>query len=152
MEKIKTLSEKLKNNKIILIILIIGVGCLFVPSEKKEAVPEEGVYEREIRSATEKIIGEISGAGKVSVAMSFYDKGKSIPLTDKSENRESVNEKTVSQSGKVALFKEEYPSVRGGVVVCDGGDDEMVKGNIINAVSALTGAPIHNIKVFKMEG
>ncbi|MDO5479716.1 MAG: hypothetical protein Q4G23_11205, partial [Clostridia bacterium] len=92
------------------------------------------------------------GVGKVSVMLSFYDKGTAFPITDKTENGESMNEKTVSASGKVALFKEEYPSVRGAVVVCQGGNDERLRDDIINAVAALTGAAMHNIKVYKMEG
>ena len=58
----------------------------------------------------------------------------------------------MSASGDVVLLKEEYPSVRGVVVVCEGGDDKKVKNDILEAVSALTGAPFHNIKIFKMEG
>ncbi|MBQ2941237.1 MAG: hypothetical protein IJD97_03265 [Clostridia bacterium] len=152
MDSIKSLFEKLKNNKLILIILIIGVAFLFIPAEKEEKASYDGSYEKELSEKTEEILGKIEGAGRVKVMLSFYDKGTGIPVTDKTENRESVNEKTVSASGKVVLLKEMYPSVRGAVVVCDGGESERVKNDISEAVAALTGAPFHNIKIFKMEG
>ncbi len=153
MEKIKNIMGKIKNNKTILVILFIGMALLMIPAgEKNVKEPENNLYETELTEETEKIIGKIEGAGKVYVMISFNDKGKTYPVTDRNENGGSVNEKTVSVSGKVALRKEEYPSVRGVVVVAEGGGDERVKNDIINAVSALTGAPIHNIKVFKLEG
>lgn len=150
MIKAENIIGKLKNNKVILVILIIGVIFLFIPEGSKEEVRCDGNYEKEFTEKTKGILEEIEGAGRVSLVISFYDKGKTVPLTDKSENGETINEKTVSTSGKVALLKEEYPSVRGVVVVCDGGGNEGVREDIINAVSALTGAPLHNIKVFKM--
>ena len=152
MESLKKICDKIKNKKTVLIILFIGITLLIMPTGKKEGdAPYSGEYEKMLSEETEKILMEIEGAGKVSVMISFSDKGKAFPVTDKSENGISVNEKTVSVSGKVTLIKEEYPSVRGVVVVSEGGADENVKNDIINAVSALTGAPIHNIKVFKME-
>ena len=153
MESLKKIYDKIKNKKTVLIILFIGIALLIMPTGKKEDdAPYSGKYEEMLSEETEKILGKIEGAGKVYVMISFSDRGKMFPATDKSENGNSVNEKTVSVSGKVMLVKEEYPSVRGVVVVSEGGADENVKNDIINAVSALTGAPIHNIKVFKMEG
>ncbi len=153
MEILKKISEKIKNKKTVLIILFIGIAFLIIPTGKTEEInPYSGEYEKMLSAETEKILGKIEGAGKVFVMISFSDKGKAFPVTDKSESGTSVNEKTVSVSGKVTLIKEEYPSVRGVVVVAQGGADEGVKNDIINAVSALTGAPVHNIKVFKMEG
>ena len=151
MIKAENIIGKLKNNKVIIVILIIGVIFLFLPDAPEEGADYDYNYEKEFTEKTKSILEEIEGAGRVSLVISFYDKGKTVPLTDKSESRETINEKTVSTSGKVALLKEEYPSVRGVVVVCDGGENEGVRENIINAVSALTGAPFHNIKVFKME-
>ncbi len=153
MEIIKRFLDKLKNNKAILIILIIGAVFLLFPTggEKEEKVYSDMDYEEKLKEDLAKTLSEIEGAGKVSLMITFSDKGKTFPLTDKSETGENVNEKTVSVSGKVAVLKEAYPSVRGVVVVAEGGGSRSLCENIINAVSALTGAPIHHIKVFKME-
>jgi len=153
MENLKKITEKIKNKKTVLIILFIGIAFLIMPTGKKENITSYSrEYEETLSAETEEILGKIEGAGKVFVMISFSDKGRAFPVTDRSESGTSINEKTVSVSGKVTLMKEEYPSVRGVVVVAEGGDDESVKNNIINAVSALTGAPMHNIRVFKMEG
>ncbi len=153
METIKELFNKLKNNKGILIILIIGAALLLLPTggKKEASAKPDYSYEERLKEELQVILSEIKGAGKVSVMITFSDKGKTYPLTDRSETGQNVNEKTVSVSGKVAVLKEAYPSVRGVVVVAEGGGNETVKGNIINAVSALTGAPFHQIKVFNKE-
>lgn len=151
MEIIKEVFRKLKNNKIILIILITGVIFLFIPANESEEKSYDVSYEKNLKEEAEAILGKIEGAGKVSLMISFSDKGRAIPVTDKNESGDILNEKTVSVSGKVALLKEEYPSVRGAIVVCEGGGNERVRENIINAVAAITGAPVHSIKVYKME-
>ncbi len=153
MEIIKDFCDKLKNNKGILIILIIGAALLLLPSggKKEEAVKPYYNYEESLTEELKNTLSKIKGAGKTSVMITFSDKGKIYPLTDKSETGQNVNERTVSVSGKVAVLKESYPTVRGVVVIAEGGDNETVQENLINAVSALTGAPFHQIKVFKME-
>lgn len=153
MEIIKNLYDKLKNNKAVLIILIIGVALLLFPTGEKneEKVNNDLGYEEKLSEKLKETLSKIEGAGRVSVMITFSDKGKTFPLTDRSESGENINEKTVSVSGKVAVLKEAYPTVRGVVVVAEGGSNKVVKENIINAVSALTEAPVHQIKVFKME-
>jgi stage III sporulation protein AG len=153
MEIIKEFFGKFKNNKGVLLILIIGAVLLLVPSQgkKEDTKKQDYIYEEKLKDELERTLSEIEGAGKTSVMITFSDKGKIYPLTDKSETGQNINEKTVSVSGKVAVLKEAYPSVRGVVVIAKGGGNELVKENIINAVSALTGAPFHQIKVFKME-
>ena len=152
MKKIKATLGKLKHNKTILIILITGVALLFMPTGEKEKQPIKDNYEKEFVKELEGILGEIDGVGRVSVMVSFYDKGSKVPITDKSKTEESSNEKTISVSGEVAVLKEEYPAVRGVVVVCSGGGGNKVREDVINAVSAITGAAMHNIEVFEMEG
>ena len=90
MENIKKTLEKFKNNKLIWLILIIGIVFLFIPAEKEEKVSYEGSYEKELLEKTESILEEISGAGRVSVMMSFYDKGTKVPLTEPHNYVQSV--------------------------------------------------------------
>lgn len=141
--------DKLRNNKYICIILIIGIMLMTLPfGEKKEEIPKNDfAYEEELTDKIEKILGEIEGAGRVKIMITFEDKGETYPVTDKNES----SEKTVSFSGKMAVSKEEYPKVRGVVAVCEGVKDERVRTDLINAIHALTGAGLHNIKVFKMK-
>ncbi len=152
MENIKGIFAGITNNKMILIILIIGVIFIFMPTDKAEEKNYDGSYEEKLANEAEELLSEIEGAGKLSLMITFEDKGEAVPVTDKAGKGENLSEKTVAVSGKLALIREEYPTVRGVVVVCRGAENEIVRENIINAVAALTGAEVHNIKVFKMEG
>ena len=42
------------------------------------------------------------------------------------------------------------PKVEGAIVIAEGAGDAMVRTNIIQAVSAVTGLPAHRIQVFEM--
>ncbi len=141
--------DKLRNNKYICIILIIGIILMTLPlGEKKEEVSKEDfTYEAELTNKAEKILGEIEGAGRVRLMITFENKGETYPVTDKN----GENEKTVSFSGKMAVSREEYPKVRGVVAVCQGAKDEKIRADLINAIHALTGAKLHNIKVYEMK-
>lgn len=140
--------EKLKNNKFILLILIIGIGLMIFPysggEEKKE---EKNTYEEELTKKTEEVLSLIDGAGKVKIMLTLEDSGTTYPVTEKS----SYGEKTVSSSGKIAVSKEDYPKVRGVIAVASGADSERVKENIIKAIHAVTGAELCNIQVYKMK-
>lgn len=141
--------NKLKNNKAILLILIIGIALMVFPTANtdEETTNEELDYEKELTEKTERVLSLIDGAGKVKVMLTLEDKGTTHPVTEQGTG----GEKTVSSSGKMAVSKEDYPNVRGVIAVASGADSEKVKENIISAVRAVTGAPIHNIIVLKMK-
>lgn len=146
------LIEKLKNNRLIFFILIIGIALMLFPSQGgdgEKKITESGLdYEKQLTEKTEEVLSLIEGAGKVKIVLTLEDKGTTYPVTEKS----SGGERTVSSSGKLAVSKENYPTVRGVVAVASGADNERVREDIINAIRAVTGAELHNIKVFKMKG
>ena len=43
------------------------------------------------------------------------------------------------------------PKIEGAIVIAEGGENAMIKTNIVQAVSAVTGLATHKIQVFKME-
>lgn len=43
------------------------------------------------------------------------------------------------------------PKIEGAIVIAEGGENAVIKTNIIQAVSAVTGLPTHKIQVFKMK-
>ncbi len=149
MEELKKTVAKLKNNKLILVILIIGIVLLTIPlsGTDKEEKEKKTDYEATLTEKTEEVLALISGAGKVKVMLTLDNDGTTYPVTEKSQS----GEKTVSSSGKIAVSKEEYPEVRGVVVVASGADIPGVREDIIEAVRAVTGAPLCNIRVFKMK-
>ena len=42
------------------------------------------------------------------------------------------------------------PKIEGAIVIAEGGDNAIIKTNIIQAISAVTGLSTHKIQVFKM--
>ncbi len=42
------------------------------------------------------------------------------------------------------------PKIEGAIVIAEGGENAMIKTNIVQAVSAVTGLATHKIQVFKM--
>lgn len=144
--------EKIKNKKLWIIICIIGIVLMLIPtSGGDEPKKEDDSYQRTLTERTENLLALVEGAGRVKVMITFSDKGQSYPVTDVTEEGNRVQEKTVSSSGHVAVARETYPSVRGVVVVCEGAENPSVREAIVNAVAALTGAMLHNIRVLKMK-
>ncbi len=147
--KLNEIFGKLKNNKLILGILIIGIVLLVFPFSdgEKEDAGKKTDYEESLTKKTEEVLSLIEGAGKVKVMLTLENDGTTYPVTEKSQS----GERAVSSSGKIAVSKEEYPKVRGVVAVASGADVPGVREDIINAVRAVTGAPLCNIQVFKMK-
>lgn len=144
--------EKLKNNKIIAVILIIGIVLMLVPSDRKEKIVKDNTeYAENLEKDLCEMISRIEGAGEVYVMVTLEDKGQTFPLTDVNGKGESIQQKTVSVSGEIAISKENYPKVRGVAVAASGADRSSVRENIVEAAQALTGAELHNIKVFKLK-
>lgn len=143
------IAEKLKNNKLILFILIIGTVMLVFPfrENEKEKVDSETNYAAELEGRAKHVLSSIEGVGNAEVMITLCDDGRTYPVTEKGTS----GERTVSTYGEIAVSRKEYPKVRGVVAVVDGADDENVKTAVINALYAVTGAPLHNICVFKMK-
>lgn len=147
--KLNEFLKKLKHNKLILGILIIGIVLLVFPfsDSGKEEAKGKTDYEETLAKKTEEVLSLIEGAGKVKVMLTLDNDGTTYPVTEKSQS----GERAVSSAGKLAVSKEEYPKVRGVAVVASGADVPGVREDIINAVRAVTGAPLCNIQVFKMK-
>ncbi|MDP4133154.1 MAG: hypothetical protein Q8882_03990 [Bacillota bacterium] len=143
--------DKLRNNKLLYIILITGIVLLMIPScnVKEKPIKEDMNYEEELETKMENTLSLIKGAGKVSVMITLSDNGTIYPATDVSHSDASTQEKNVSVSGELAVVKKDNPSVCGVVVVAEGANNAIVRENILNAVKALIDVPAHKVQVFK---
>lgn len=81
MEELKKTVAKLKNNKLILVILIIGIVLLTVPlsGTDKEEKEKKTDYEATLTEKTEEVLALISGAGKVKVMLTLDNDGTTYP-------------------------------------------------------------------------
>lgn len=152
---------KNKNNRLICLILIIGVVLMVAAGghdRKKEAVStanEIAVEDEEKRLAD--ILSQIDGAGEVSVMITYYSSTeKDIAYETKTASREDKSEtsedkKAVMTDGEPMVVKEVYPQVKGVIVTAQGAGNTAVKAAISEAVSASLDVPVHRICIFKKE-
>lgn len=166
--------QKLKNVKhieiIVIAIFITILALIFLSSQAKKSgstaqISEFNleVYTKNLENRLSLVLGEINGAGKVSVMVTLdggisYEYAKeSEEVTTTSAITNGTNTKTttsesvviVTQNGKSTplIVREIYPEVSGVVVVSSGAGNVAVKLNIINAVSTLLGVSENQIQV-----
>lgn len=175
MMKIQNFIEKLKADKKMLAMLILGVlgVILILLSELTAEKPKERTaenknnsfyeYETEIENRLNSIITQINGVGRVKVMVTLksgeenkyaYDESYQTKSGEQSSDRKGESKYVVidgERGDECVLLKTEYPQVQGVIVVCDGGDSNTVKNDITNAVSALLDINTNNISVLKMK-
>jgi len=176
--RIKGLLKGEKGKRIIIFMGIIGMLLIvfsnFIPSEdnntsddttsKKESGFEQ--YEQQLELRLEKIVGSISGVGSLQVMVTLESGSQYNYVTEKksstdktsAQNQESENENTETQTvilsdsqGERALVKSETaPSVKGVIIVCEGGDDPTVQQRVISAVTTALDISSKKVCVTKM--
>ena len=152
--------------KLVLVLALAGALLLAWPTgddgEDKQAetltsavAGEEAFSVEELEQRLSQAISHIQGAGACTVLLSL-DQGMERVLasdsTQQQDGEESTQEQTtVVYSGadgeEVVLLTQYYPSFRGALVVCAGGDDPQVRLAVTQAVSALTGLGSDRITV-----
>ncbi|MBE7040005.1 MAG: hypothetical protein E7398_04695 [Ruminococcaceae bacterium] len=167
MIKIKEYYEKIMNTKWLVIILIIGIGLLFLPDFSSDTASKENVctnvsitditeYGNNLEKKLSAMLSTIEGAGNVSTMISFSDYGKYTysqeELEEKSETSTKGNQKPVlkdSASGgeEPILIKAELPKITGVLITAEGAANPVVKENIKEAVKAVLNVSTKNISV-----
>ena len=139
---------KNKNNRLICLILIIGVVLMAVASVDKNK-------KADVQPTAAVTSSQIDGAGEVSVMITYYSSSeKNIAYETKVSSREkeeSEDKKAVMTDGEPMVVKEVYPKVRGVIVTADGGGNSAVRSAISEAVTASLDVPAHRICIFKKE-
>lgn len=175
MINIQKIAEKLKNDRKMTVMLILGViGVILILisefiAEKPKNTDNEQVqssffdYESDIENRLCDIISQINGAGRVNVMVTLksgeekkyaYNEVFQAKNDENSSDSKTENEYVVIDGEKgdeCVLLKTEFPEIQGVIVVCDGGDNSVIKNDITNAVSALLNISTNNISVIKMK-
>lgn len=123
-------------------------------------------YEQQLEARLCSIVGAIAGAGEAKVMLTLDSGSEPIYATQGDTNSEyaangesveeslSANKEYViigSGSGEQGLvLKMVEPQVRGVAVICQGGDDILVKQAIVEAVTAVLGIGSNKVSVAKM--
>lgn len=163
-----------KNNKIKVVVIVGLVGVLlimvseFLPKKDKDTGSiEKGAtqssaafitYKEETQKQLQKIISEIDGVGKCAVFVTFENTSESVyaynstlETNDKGEKKEYDYVILNGENGdEPMLVKEVEPTVKGVVVVCEGGDNSAVRSSIIDSVTSAFVISSNRIAVNKM--
>jgi stage III sporulation protein AG len=75
-------------------------------------------YSQELKAQLLDIVSEIDGVGQVKVFLTMDNSGENVYLTNSDTKTKSIE-----------------PTVRGVVIVCDGGDDPVVADRVLGAVT-----------------
>lgn len=159
------------------LILVIFLPTGKSKEKTAEEIPEK-VQEQEhetageMEEALERALSCVEGVGKVQVAITLESTGKRIVEKDipdssreqksqgdgdSSESREETREETTvyQRDGDGTevpyVIAEEFPAVRGVLVIAEGGDNPILVQEIQEAVMALFQVDAHKIKVMKMK-
>ena len=140
-----------------------------VPEQKAQEIQSQ---EEAMEQALADTLAQVDGVGAVRVALTLESTNrkiveKDVPDSQSSETRTSGDETSENNSfsqeestvyerdGSGAetpyVVSEEYPAVRGVLIVAEGGDNPVVVQEIQEAVMALFGVDAHKIKVMKMK-
>lgn len=158
-----------KNIPWIFLMGCIGIILIFIsdiiPKEnniRKEAeIPleyENYDYEKELEKRLEEEISKIKGAGKTSVMLTAdsskeysYAENSSKEKDEKQEVKENEIVIIEGKNGEEPLvIKTKEARIRGVLVICEGGDNAMLREKIIEAVCALLDIPSNKVSIAKM--
>lgn len=129
-----------------MVLILLSELPLFSEEMKKSEDGANTYINHSLEEQTEKLVSEISGAGKVSVMLTYESSEEKVWAKDKDTRRKPGEESDESEKhiiidaadGETGLaVKVVYPRVRGVAVVCTGGDDPIVRGEIKALLSAL---------------
>ena len=169
--KVNEIISKIKNKNVVFII-ILGLSGIFliflseVFSEEKNVEStknQNSLYDfsedaYSLESRLEDAVFKIKGAGKTDITITFDSSKKFLYAKNSSENigdSESEIETEIviidGKNGEEPLFiKTEEAKIRGVLVVCEGGENPLVREKIIEAVCALLDIPSNKVSVAKM--
>lgn len=147
------------------LVVLIGAGLLLWPGgEKGLPLKQEKSAEPDLQAQLEDILSTVSGVGQVRVLLTVESDGErqlaqdtelkySGPTAtpdDYSRRSETVLVKGGSGAETVTV-RQTYPTYRGALVVCQGGDRAEVRLAVTEAVAALTGLTTDRVTVAKWQ-
>jgi len=169
MEELKKVIHKVGPLKIVVVILcgvllvMFSFGTSFSEEAPKmsEENEEQQVQEASTMSYKEKmeqelvrILQNVEGVGKVEVMLTLRSGGTKVTLKDNTDSGDTLEEETVlvedsERNSSPYVVQETEPELEGVVIVCEGGDNILIKKEITEAAQALFQIDSHKIKVMK---
>ena len=167
---LKEIYSKLIQDKKTAFMLILGIaGILLVilsgsgnEDKTHSAKKEDDIFitdETELSDRLEKLLEAIDGAGKVKVMITFNTYSETVYAENSEENIGADGETDTSdeyiiidgEDGETGLrLKIISPEIKGVAVICQGGNNPVIKEQIISVVSALFDISSNKISVAVM--
>ena len=168
-EKLQHLIENIGIPKLCLI-LLLGISLIIVsiPSGKtkkntqsSETTAKEDSTDLYVKKQERRLVNalkHVEGVGKVKVMITVNSSKEAVvnkdsPYEQSSSEKEDEQTILVEEDGKKVpyVIKEVEPVVEGVVVVAQGGGNDIIKNQIVEAVSVLFHISSYKVKVLKME-
>ena len=170
-EKIKNKFKEKQDKKLYAIFLLGCIGILMVSvsdffdlnfeDKKEENINSDentSVMESKLEKRLEEEISKISGAGKTSVMITldsskeyFYAQNSSEDIDETEVKKEHDFVITEGENGDTPIIlKTKEAKVRGVLIICEGGENALVREKIIESVCALLDIPSNHVSVAKM--
>ncbi len=177
MDILRRFFENEKNKQSVLILFFIGVLLVIVNgvSEKDisntnvlqaEEVIQYSSYTKTLEKKLENILSQVAGAGDVLVMITLNNEGEkklafdfdySKKVTNETDNNGGIrgveetkeNTTTLFSNSNPVILEESTPSVKGVVIITDGGDNEELVQAFKNVCMSLLELPAHKIQILK---
>lgn len=130
----------------------------FVPNdvhvEQKSVEEEWQVYEQQLETRLEALLGQVDGAGETIVMITLESSAENIYACDLQQNESEQTQEHIlleTDSGQQALTQQVYlPQIQGVAVVCQGADDVRVNARLTELITAVLGITANRISIAKM--
>lgn len=169
-DEIRKIIERLKSDKKAIVIIVIGLlGMLFVAfsdsgksnsdNNSSQDLSSNLYTETELAIRIEELISSMNGTGKTKVMITFECYEETVYIYDKDEKFHADGETNISNEHIIIdegdteaglKSKTVAPKIRGVAVVCQGGDNPVIKNMIITSLSALLDISTNRISVAPM--
>ena len=164
--KIEGVRKLWNRYKFVVLVVLMGAGLLLWPdgSGTGAAAAEQAAPQRDLEAEMAEVLSAMSGVGQAKVLLTLDSdgqrqlaqdtelayRGDTAAPEDYSRRSETV---LVEGSGgdEAVVVQKQYPTYRGALVVCQGGDRAEVQLAVTEAVAALTGLSADRITVAKWQ-
>ncbi|MBR1533995.1 MAG: hypothetical protein IJ639_06500 [Ruminococcus sp.] len=141
MWKRKKWNEFFRSKRFLRAAVITGLAAIlliFVSSKLDlnffQRQPDADTYSEELKSRLLDIVSQIDGVGEVNVFLTMDNSGENVYLTNTDTKTKSIE-----------------PTVRGVVIVCEGGDNPVVVNRVLGAVTRSLSISSDKVYITKLD-
>ena len=165
--KIEGVRKAWDKYKYVALVALAGAVLLLWPEGNSGPAAERGssgltAQVRDVETEMEDILSKISGVGQVQVMLTADSDGQRQLARNEEESWEGSDGSSGSRTSETVVVDDGqgetpvvtrtwYPTYRGALVVCQGGDQAAVRLAVTEAVMALTGLPADCVTVAKWQ-